>query len=443
MLGQVILGRYQIVRLLGEGGMGRIFLARRQDTGQDVVVKLIHGHLASDPKFRELFLREMQFMAHFQHPHVVQLYEAAVDGPQGPCIVMEYVPGSTLDELLERHGRFPPLRVGKWLGQICSALQYAHAIPLIHRDLKPTNLMVSNPDTDDEQIKIMDFGLSQLTAVPHLDLGELRGGTKRVSGTPEYLSPEQARGDEIDPRSDLYAVGLILFEALTGRRPFAGQTTRELMYQHAYATPPTFAKLGITDVPPAIEAVVQRCLYKYAAERPRDASELSQRYERALGAKITVDSQPGSPPQAAPVPSTGPPAQIPGAIVYILEAWMPEKIAVLKLQGFLETVGGEVVKSEPGVVRVRLMQSVSFLAKAKSGFFAKLVLGKNAPPPPPRHIHLDIYMEKRETAQPNHLTLTLVLRADNADLANDLDANATCERICGEICGYLMAKRIQ
>jgi eukaryotic-like serine/threonine-protein kinase len=441
MLGQVVLGRYQIVRLLGEGGMGRVFLARAQDSGQEVVVKVLHGHHASDSKFRELFLREMEYMAHFRHPNVVQFYDAAVEGPQGPCIVMEYVAGSALDVLLKSHGRFDPLRVGKWLGQICSALQYAHAIPIIHRDLKPANLMVVDPAGPNGQIKIMDFGLSQLTAVPHFELSELRGGAKRIAGTPEYLSPEQARGDQIDRRSDLYAVGLILFEALTGRRPFSGQTTRDLMLQHSHAIPPTFAKVGVTDVPPAIEAVVQRCLYKYAAERPHDAGELAQLYERALGEKITVDFQPGAPPQAAPPAAARRPPQMPGAIVYTLQAWMPEKIAVLKLQGFLQTAGGEVVRSEPGLVRVRFAQASSLLAKAKSGFFAKLVLGKRASPPPPKYLHMDMYMEKRDPAQPNQLTLTLVLHMDNGNLQNDLDGLATCEKICSEICGYLMAKR--
>ena len=444
MLGQVILGKYQIVRLLGEGGMGRVFLARRQDTGQEVVVKLLHGHLTNDPKFRELFVREMQYMARFRHPHVVQLYDAAVEGPQGPCIIMEYVAGSTLDDLIERQGRFDPVRVGRWLGQICSALKYAHAIPLIHRDLKPANLMAANPGTAGEQIKIMDFGLSQFTAVPHLDLGELRGGIKRVAGTPEYLSPEQARGDEIDTRSDLYCVGLILFEALTGRRPFSGNTARDLMYEHSYNTPPAFAKVGVTDIPPALEAVVQRCLYKYAAERPRDANELAQLYERALGVKITLDDQVQAPPQAARAPAASNRSlRIPGAIIYTLEAWMPEKIAVLKLQGFLETAGGEVVGSEPGLVRVRLLHPSAFGMKSKSGFFAKLVLGKKAPPPPPKFIHLDLYMEKNDPTQQNRLTLTLVLRADNSDLPNDHEGREACEKICGEICAYLMAKRVQ
>src|SRR5271166_4198828 len=156
MLGRVFLGRYETIRLLGEGGMGRVYLARQIDLGRQVVVKVMHDHIAADPKFRERFQRETLLMARFQHPYVVTLYDASLNDPQGPCIIMEYIRGVTLDTLLHRNGR------------IGEALQAAHGQGIIHRDLKPANLMVVDPDTPYEKIKVMDFGLAKLLDAPSL-----------------------------------------------------------------------------------------------------------------------------------------------------------------------------------------------------------------------------------------------------------------------------------
>src|SRR6058998_2511230 len=166
MVGRTFLGRYETVRLLGEGGMGRVYLARQIDLGRQVVVKVMHDHIAADPKFRDRFQRETLLMARFQHPYVVTLYDASLNDPEGPCIVMEYTKGITLDTLLQRNHRLSPPRVGRLLGQLCEAMQAAHAEGIVHRDLKPTNLMVVDPDTPYEKIKVMDFGLAKLVETP-------------------------------------------------------------------------------------------------------------------------------------------------------------------------------------------------------------------------------------------------------------------------------------
>src|SRR5271167_4633800 len=142
MLGRVFLGRYETIRLLGEGGMGRVYLARQLDLGRTVVVKVMHDHVAADPKFCERFQREMLLMARFQHPYAVTLYDASLNDAQGPCIVMEYIKGITLDTLLQRNTRLGPGRVARMLSQLCEVLQAAHAEGIVHRDLKPSNLMV-------------------------------------------------------------------------------------------------------------------------------------------------------------------------------------------------------------------------------------------------------------------------------------------------------------
>src|SRR3984893_5525151 len=183
MLGRCLLGRDETVRLLGEGGMGRVYLARQLDLGRQVVVKIMHDHIASDPKFCERFQREMLMMARFQHPYAVTLYDASLNDPQGPCIVMEYIKGITLDTLLQRNDRLSPVRVGRLLGQICEVLQAAHGEGVIHRDLKPANLMVVDPDTPYEIIKVMDFGLAKpVNPAPHRD--GLATGTEFAVGTP-------------------------------------------------------------------------------------------------------------------------------------------------------------------------------------------------------------------------------------------------------------------
>src|SRR5438132_1891153 len=142
MVGRVFLNRYETIRLLGEGGMGRVYLAKQTDLGRQVVVKVMHDHVAADAKFRERFQRETLLMARFQHTYVVTLYDASLNDPQGPCIVIEYIRGITLDTLLHRNNRLTPARVGRLVGQLCEALQAAHDLGIIHRDLKPANLMV-------------------------------------------------------------------------------------------------------------------------------------------------------------------------------------------------------------------------------------------------------------------------------------------------------------
>src|SRR6516225_11188462 len=158
MVGRVFLGRYEAVRLLGEGGMGKVYLARQIDLQRQVVVKVMHEDLAADPKFSERFQREMLLMARFQHPYAVTLYDASVKDDKGPCIIMEYIRGITLDSLLQRNGRLSPQRVGRLLGQLCEVLQAAHSEGIVHRDLKPANLMIVDPDTPYELVKVMDFG---------------------------------------------------------------------------------------------------------------------------------------------------------------------------------------------------------------------------------------------------------------------------------------------
>jgi serine/threonine-protein kinase len=378
MIGHVFLGRYEATRLLGEGGMGRVFLARQVDLpDRQVVVKVMHDHIAADVKFRERFRTEIQHMGKFQHPNAVTLYDFSLDDPGGPCIVMEYVRGVGLDILLQRNMWFTPARVGRLLGQLCEALQAAHDRGIIHRDLKPANLMVVDPDTPREKVKVMDFGLAQ-----SIDASALRKVTGAhddfAVGTPAYICPEQVRGEQQDYRGDLYAVGVIAYELLTGRLPFNTDNPIDMLMAHATEAPPTFEEAGVGDrIPPAVERMVMRCLAKDPADRPQSAAELAVEYETALAAAASELPAPTPEPVEEPLedkafqPLFVAPPDDPNSILFTFDAWMPTMIAMVKLQGYIHDARGEVQASEPGLVRVRLPGGGSSAPRRRLSWFSR------------------------------------------------------------------------
>jgi serine/threonine protein kinase len=477
MLGRVFLGRYETIRLLGEGGMGRVYLARQLDLGRQVVVKVMHDHIAADATFRERFQRETLLMARFQHPYAVTLYDASLNDPQGSCIVMEYIRGVTLDTVLAGNKRLDPQRVGRLLHQVCEVLQAAHSVGIVHRDLKPANLMVVDADTPYEMMKVMDFGLAKLLG-PEATVTVTNH--EFAVGTPGYMCPEQARGEEMDHRGDLYSVGVILYELLTGQLPFAGRSTMDILLAHATEEPPSFAVAGVAGlVPPAIEEVVQWCLAKQPEQRPHHARELSERYNEALNrSSQPATSTPGpvlprpsrlrlsrsslnlpvpppptgggvgvteAPPPAPPMPSvpdpvvvkappaTPPPLTDPLAVVHLLEAWMPEKIATYKLRGFIQDVGGELVESVPGKISVRLGGKGCVYSAPARGL-SWLGLGRRPP------IDLELRLQRPDGSRENHLRITVVFRSSGADLNADIAWRTLCTQIYCDLRGYLMGQ---
>ncbi len=296
MIGRIFLGRYEAQKLLGEGGMGKVYLARQIDLARPVVVKVMHDHIATDPKFRERFQRETILMARFQHPSAVTLYDASLTDSFGPCIVMEYVKGVNLESILQKNGRLSPGRVGRVVKQLCEVLQAAHDEGIIHRDLKPANIMISEPDTPKERVKVMDFGLAKLIEDAHAQKVTDTAIDFAV-GTPGYICPEQVRGEAMDHRGDLYSVGAMLFELLSGRLPFQGANSMDVLLAHATEDPPTFADLGLAGlIPRALEELLVQCLAKDPAKRPQTARELAVRYLAAVTQpdRSTPTQEPGS-----------------------------------------------------------------------------------------------------------------------------------------------------
>jgi serine/threonine protein kinase len=463
MLGRIFMGRYETIRLLGEGGMGRVYLARQLDLGRQVVVKVMHDHIAADAKFRERFTRETLLMARFQHPYAVTLYDASLNDPQGPCIVMEYIRGITLDEVLQNNGRLTPARAGRLLYQLCEVLQAAHALGIIHRDLKPSNLMIVDADTPYELLKVMDFGLAKMLT-PDQFAKITQTHTEFAVGTPGYMCPEQARGDDMDGRGDLYSVGVLLYEMLSGQLPFSGRSTMDLLLAHVTEEPPPLSTVNL-DVPPAIEEVVCRCLAKSPEDRPRSARELTEMYEAALtntslastlslaegkngksnGAR-RAEKKAEQPPRqdrtvpvpvlsAVPIPNeqeNG--SNDPFAVVHILEAWMPERIAEYKLRGFIHDVGGEVVESVPGRILVRFGgRSSTYTAPRQS--LSWLGLGRRA-----SMIDMELRMEHSDPNRASHLRITVIFRAPGTDLNANMAWRNLCTQIFCDLRGYLMGQ---
>ncbi len=439
MIGRVYLGRYETVRLLGEGGMGRVYLARQLDLGRQVVVKVMHDHIAADPKFCERFQRETLLMARFQHPFAVTLYDASLNDPGGPCIIMEYVRGITLDTLLQRNKRLTPVRVGRLLGQLCEVLQAAHSEGIVHRDLKPANLMVVDPDTPYEHIKVMDFGLAKLLDPVSRQAANITGAEFAI-GTPGYMCPEQAKGEEMDNRGDLYSIGVILFELLTGKLPFHGTSTMEVLIAHATEPPPSFMQVGAADwVPPAIETVVQACLAKSPAQRPASARDLAERYETALAHEEALQQQAApvnDPRVASPAASNRRTAAAvatdPFSIIHEFEAWMPEKIAAYKLRGFVNDAGGEVMESVPGRIRVRLGGKGSVYAGSARGSWFGIVRKADL-------IDLELQLQKADPTRDSLLHITVVLRPTEKASAGT-DWQDRCAQIYCDLRGYLMGQ---
>jgi serine/threonine protein kinase len=433
-MGRVFLGRYEPIRLLGEGGMGKVYLARQMDLGRQVVVKVMHDHIAADAKFRERFQRETLLMARFQHPYVVTLYDASLNDPQGPCIVMEYIRGISLDTLLHRNNRLTPARVGRLLGQLCEALQAAHDESIIHRDLKPANLMVVDPDTPYEKIKVMDFGLAKMfndTTGMAMVHQTSETGTDFAVGTPGYISPEQVRGEEIGIQSDIYSVGIILYELLTGKLPFQRDETMDVLLAHATEPPPAFETMGATDwVPPAVEAVVQSCLAKSPNDRPPSARELAKRYETALF-EVT-EPQPDSPTDVTTdtVQPDRPAAPLipfdPDVVVHQLEAWMPDVLATCKLRGFVNDLGGEVLESVPGRIRVRLGAASNGHSSSWFGLRRKHSI-----------VDVELLLERSNPKQPSQLHITVRMTSPDNRAAKSSVWRERCGQIFCELRGYL------
>jgi serine/threonine-protein kinase len=259
--GTLIDGRYKVVSRLGAGGMADVFLAEDQQLGRKVALKLLHRRFAEDPGFVERFRREAQAAAGLQHPNVVSVYDrGAYDGTY--YIAMEYLPGRSLKQLIRQEAPLDPLRAIDITIQILKAARFAHRHGVIHRDLKPHNVIVD----DSDHAKVTDFGIARAGASDMTETGS-------IMGTAQYLSPEQAQGHAVSATSDLYSIGVVLYEMLTGRVPFDAESAVTIALKHVSEAPTPPRAVNPT-IPPELEQVVLWTLNKNPADRPGDAQQL-------------------------------------------------------------------------------------------------------------------------------------------------------------------------
>ncbi|MFJ9212623.1 serine/threonine protein kinase PrkC [Streptomyces sp. L-9-10] len=269
-------GRYELGSVLGRGGMAEVYLAHDTRLGRTVAVKTLRADLARDPSFQARFRREAQSAASLNHPAIVAVYDTGedyVDGVSLPYIVMEHVDGSTLRELLHSGRRLLPERTLEMTVGILQALEYSHRNGIVHRDIKPANVMLTRTG----QVKVMDFGIARAMG----DSGMTMTQTSAVIGTAQYLSPEQAKGEQVDARSDLYSTGCLLYELLTVRPPFIGDSPVAVAYQHVREEPQTPSVFD-PEITPEMDAIVLKALVKDPDYRYQSADEMRADIEACL-----------------------------------------------------------------------------------------------------------------------------------------------------------------
>ena len=305
--------RYELGDVIGRGGMAEVHEGRDMRLGRRVAVKILRPDLARDPSFQARFRREAQSAASLNHPNVVAVYDTGEDvlgaGSSGepgaivPYIVMEYVDGMTLRQLMSSGRRLLPERALEICDGTLAALDYSHRHGIVHRDIKPANVML----TRGGDVKVMDFGIARALA----DAGQTMTATSAVMGTAQYLSPEQARGETVDSRSDIYSTGCMLYELLTGRPPFTGDSPVSVAYQHVSEQPVPPSQLDAS-VPASVDAIVLKSLAKRPEDRYGSAAEMRADVERAIAGLPVTAALPvvvAEPTAALPVVSEQPPAK--------------------------------------------------------------------------------------------------------------------------------------
>jgi beta-lactam-binding protein with PASTA domain/predicted Ser/Thr protein kinase len=294
--------RYELGEVLGYGGMSEVHRGLDTRLGRDVAIKVLRADLARDPQFQMRFRREAQNAAALNHPAIVAVYDTGeVQGETGPLpyIVMEYVDGQTLREIVKTQGPLSQRQVIEVMADVCAALDFSHRHSIIHRDVKPANIMINTAGA----VKVMDFGIARA-----LGEGQNVTQTAAVIGTAQYLSPEQARGEAVDARSDVYAAGCVLFELLTGEPPFTGDTPVAVAYQHVREEPRRPSELN-PSIPSSLDAVVLKALSKNPLNRYQSAAEMRADLVRVRNGQAPMAPLVMSDDERTAMLAAGPPSQ--------------------------------------------------------------------------------------------------------------------------------------
>ncbi len=305
-VGQTLQGGYHILDLISVGGMGRVYRAEQSVLGRTVAVKVIHPHLLADENAALRFLTEARAASQLNHPNSIAVYDFGRTPHGQPYLIMEFLRGKDLARVVYEEGLLPFARIVNVLTQVLSALFEAHALGIVHRDLKPENVVLEPLRRGGDFVKVLDFGLAKLRTDTQFPTNVTSPGI--VCGTPDYMAPEQGRGDPIDGRSDLYAVGVMLFQLLTGRLPFEADSPTQVVMMHLSVTPPDPREIAPDrNIPDAFVDVVFKALSKEADQRYQDAQEFADALRAALEMAQTRPppgrSLPNSVPSVGELPS--------------------------------------------------------------------------------------------------------------------------------------------
>jgi serine/threonine protein kinase len=350
LIGQT-LGQYQITALLGKGGMATVYRARQSSINRDVAIKVIKPDLIESEEFKVRFDREAQVIAAMSHPHILKVFDYGQHGDL-VYLVMELLSGGSLADLIRSAGKLPLADISRLLDQIASALDYAHRRAIVHRDLKPQNVLLD----EERNAFLTDFGIAKL-------LGETSALTQSgmAMGTPAYMSPEQWRGQAVDARADTYALGVMLYEMLAGKVPFAGDTPYSMMHMHIFQAPPNIRSVR-SDLPSAVQDVLNKSMAKDRDNRYGTAGEVAAAFKAALsGAPLSPSAVSEAADVTAPVPVGAPPLDAPTA-----QASVSAAQSVTPLSTVAEP------ERKPSARRLPLLLGVALLAIV--GVFVALLL---------------------------------------------------------------------
>lgn len=295
MIGRIIENKYRLDTELGVGGMGLVYRATRLLIGDDVAVKILNSTLVSDEQAAERFRREAQAAARLKHPNVVTVYDFGITSDGLTYLVMELVEGESLRQIIKKRGPLTSPAASEIITQVCAALDEAHRQQIIHRDIKPDNIIVNNTASG-LRVKVLDFGIAKLRDPAASNLTQ----TGSVMGTPHYMSPEQCIGEDLDNRSDIYSLGIVLFEMLCGVVPFNSPTSTAVVIQHVNQPPPPLHLLNAS-ISPDVESVIFHALEKRREARPQTAGELAKELRAAVSGTSSANYQWQTSQSSAPV----------------------------------------------------------------------------------------------------------------------------------------------